>query len=192
MHSGNLQYRNWCKQKGTQQRDVTHKRSFSRTWPSLSIANSAGGVDIRKRFCGSQAPRGIQTNPTNPRPYSAWHRPPRTTYGTSRRVASCWAWGSWGFSCSVREIAVERLIFDRSDQQDADSTEPHTPRQPPSAPPTQAHGGRGAGGPYWVICWLFYVPYKIFRHSGPRLYPLIKPVGLQMLRHTHLDAAPRH
>jgi hypothetical protein len=25
--------------------------------------------------------------------------------------------GSWDFSCSVREIAVERLIFDRSDQQ---------------------------------------------------------------------------
>jgi hypothetical protein len=37
----------------------------------------------------------------------------------------------------------------------------------------------GAGGSYWAICWLFYVPHKIFRHSGPRLYPLTKSVGLQ-------------
>jgi hypothetical protein len=37
----------------------------------------------------------------------------------------------------------------------------------------------GACGSYWAICWLFYVPYKTFRHSGPRLYPLIKSVGHQ-------------
>jgi hypothetical protein len=31
----------------------------------------------------------------------------------------------------------------------------------------------------WAICWLFDVPHKIFRHSGRRLCPLTKSVGLQ-------------
>jgi hypothetical protein len=40
----------------------------------------------------------------------------------------------------------------------------------------------GAGGSYWAICWLFYVQVlfiRQIRHSGPRLYPLIKSVGHQ-------------
>ena len=37
----------------------------------------------------------------------------------------------------------------------------------------------GAGGSYWAICWLFYVQVLFIRHSGPRLYPLTKSVGLQ-------------
>jgi hypothetical protein len=37
----------------------------------------------------------------------------------------------------------------------------------------------GAGGSYWAICWLFYVQVLFIRHSGPRLYPLIKSVGHQ-------------
>jgi hypothetical protein len=31
----------------------------------------------------------------------------------------------------------------------------------------------------WAIFWLFNVPHKIFRHSGHRLCPLTKSVGLQ-------------
>ena len=31
----------------------------------------------------------------------------------------------------------------------------------------------------WAICWLFNAPHKIFRHSGRRLCPLTKSVGLQ-------------
>jgi hypothetical protein len=42
------------------------------------------------------------------------------------------------FSCSVREIAVERLIFDRSDQQNANPPESCTPGQPSSQRTSQA------------------------------------------------------
>jgi hypothetical protein len=38
----------------------------------------------------------------------------------------------------------------------------------------------GAGGSYWAICWLFYVQLLFIRHSGPRLYPLIKSVGTKL------------
>jgi hypothetical protein len=84
---------------------------------------------------------------------------------------------SWDFSCSVREIAAEWVIFDRSDQHK--STQPHsyTPRQLPSAP--LRHMG-GAGGSYWTICWLFYILATYYVHSGPRLYPLTKSAGLQI------------
>ena len=76
----------------------------------------------------------------------------------------------------MREIAVERLIFDRSDQQISNQPWSYTPRQLSSAP--IRHMG-GAGGSYWAICWLFYVQVLFIRHSGPRLYPLTKSVGLQ-------------
>jgi hypothetical protein len=104
------------------------------------------------------------------------HWPSRTIYGTSRRVASCWAWGSWDCSCSVREIAVERLTFDRSDQQISNQPWSYTPEQLSSTP--LRHMG-GAGGSYWAICWLFYVHVLFIRHSGPRLYPLTKSFGHQ-------------
>jgi hypothetical protein len=56
----------------------------------------------------------------------------------------------------------------------------HRGNIPLDSPPAHLSGiSGGDGGPYWAICWLFYVPYKIFRHSGPRLYPLTKSVGLQ-------------
>ena len=74
------------------------------------------------------------------------------------------------------EIAAERLIFDRSDQQISNQPWSYTPRQLSSAP--IRHMG-GAGGSYWAIWWLFYVQVLFFRHSGPRLYPLTKSVGLQ-------------
>jgi hypothetical protein len=52
-----------------------------------------------------------------------------------------------GGSRSVSEIAAERLIFDRSDQQDANQPESNTPRQLSSAPLSQAYGG----GRWWLI-----------------------------------------
>jgi hypothetical protein len=48
----------------------------------------------------------------------------------------------------VREMAVERLIFDQSDQQDANQPELYTPRQLSSAPLRHMGYGGGAGGSY--------------------------------------------
>jgi hypothetical protein len=84
---------------------------------------------------------------------------------------------SWNFSCSVREIAAERLIFDRSDQQKPNPPQSYIPRQLSST--HLRHMGGGTGGSYWAICRLFYVQVLFFRHSGPRLYPLTISVGHQ-------------
>jgi hypothetical protein len=83
-----------------------------------------------------------------PIPHCHW--PSRTIYGTSRRVASCWARGSWDSSCSVMEMAVERLIFDRSDQQQkSNQPESYAPRQRSSAPLRHYYRHMGsAGGSY--------------------------------------------
>jgi hypothetical protein len=52
--------------------------------------------------------------------------------------------GSWDFSCSVREIAAERLIFDRSDQHKSNhpQTRSHMPLGSSPQRTFQANGGR--------------------------------------------------
>jgi hypothetical protein len=82
--------------------------------------------------------------------------------------------GNWDFSCSVREIAVERLIFDRSDQQISNQPWSYTPRQLSSAPIRHMHM-RGAGGSYSAttshmgkcMALLMHLKCCNFRPTGP-------------------------
>jgi hypothetical protein len=65
----------------------------------------------------------------------------------------------------------------KRDQQKSNQPQSYIPLEQLSSAPLRHMGG--AGGSYWAIFWLFYAPYKIFRYSGPRLYPLTKSAGLQ-------------
>jgi hypothetical protein len=83
--------------------------------------------------------------------------------------------GTSDFSCSVREIAAERLIFDRSDQQKPNPRQSYIPWQPPSAPPRHMGGrwwlilGRGLthGHMHWPWWLVMHLKCCNFRPTGP-------------------------
>jgi hypothetical protein len=83
----------------------------------------------------------------------------------------------WDSSCSVREIAVERLIFDRSDQQISNQPWSYTPKQLSSTPlrhmgavvartrpRSLAHGQHIC---IYALALLMHLKRCIFRPTGP-------------------------
>jgi hypothetical protein len=148
-------------------------------WPCWCTRNAvccnfrpAGPFDITLRSCSAR--HGADCKRVSALPARGCQE--RYTARAGARTSSCWTWRSWDFSSPVREIAAERLLFDRSDQQINRIQRSHISRNRCPAHLSgiwgalEAHIGPFAG----------YSTYRCCFFGTPALvYPLTNSVGHQ-------------